>query len=67
MSQDSIDLDRSRKLAIVEAPTILDRCRLMVNAALGDPSQNGGKDDGKNHASLGEHQVKQRLTDAVDD
>jgi hypothetical protein len=35
--QGSKDLDRSRKLAIVEAPTILDRCRLMVSAALGVP------------------------------
>ncbi len=64
---EAIDLDRSRKLAIVEASTVLDRCRLMVNAALGDPSQNDGKDDGKTHASRGEHQVKQRLTEAVDD
>jgi hypothetical protein len=51
----------------VEAPIVLDRCRLIVNAALGDPSQNGGKDDGKTQASRGEHQVRQRLTEAVDD
>jgi hypothetical protein len=39
----------------------------MVKAALGDPSQNGGKDDGKTQVSRGEHQVKQRLTEAIDD
>jgi hypothetical protein len=39
----------------------------MVNAALGDPSQSDGEDDGKTHASRGEHQVKQRLTEAIDD
>ena len=65
--EESIDRDRSRKLAIVEAPIVLDRCRLMVNAALGDPSQNDGKDDGKAQALRGEHQVRQGLTEAVDD
>ena len=65
--EDAIDLDRSRKLAIVEAPTVLDRCRLMVKAALGDPSQNDGKDDGKTQALRGERQVRQGLTEAVDD
>ena len=65
--EDAIDLDRSRKLAIVEAPTVLDRCRLMVNAALGDPSQNDGKDDGKTRALRAEHQARQRLSEAVDD
>jgi hypothetical protein len=40
---------------------------LTVNAALGDPSQNGGKDDGKALAPRGVYQVKQRLTEAVDD
>lgn len=54
-----IDRDRSRKVDIVEAPTVLDRCRLMVKAALGDPSQNDGKDDGKTQALRGEHQVRQ--------
>jgi hypothetical protein len=39
----------------------------MANAALGDPSQSDGKDDGKTNASRGEHQVKQRLIEAVDD
>lgn len=33
MFQDSIDLDRSRRLAIVEALTVLDRCRSMMKAA----------------------------------
>ncbi len=65
--EEPIDRDRSRKLAIVDAPTALDRCRLMVNAALGDPSQNDGKDDGKTQALRGEHQVRQGLTEAVDD
>ena len=65
--EDPIDLDRSRKLAIVDAPTVFDRCRLMVNAALGDPSQNDGKHDGKTQALRGEHQVRQGLTEAVDD
>ena len=65
--EDAIDPDRSRKLDIVEQPTVLDRCRLMVNAALGDPSQNDGKDDGKNQALRGKHQARQRLTEAVDD
>ena len=65
--EDAIDLDRSRKLAIVKAPTVLDRCRLMVNAALGDPIQNDGKHDGKTQALRGEHQVRQGLTEAVDD
>jgi len=65
--EDAIDRDRSRKLDIVDAPTALDRCRSMVNAALGDPSQNDGKDDGKTQALRGEHQVRQGLTEAVDD
>ena len=65
--EEPIDRDRSRKVDIVEAPTALDRCRLMVKAALGDPSQNDGKDDGKTQALRAEHQVKQRLTEAVDD
>jgi hypothetical protein len=39
----------------------------MVNAALGDPSQNDGKDDGRIQAPQAEHQVKQRLTGTVDD
>jgi hypothetical protein len=39
----------------------------MVNAVLGDPSQNDGKDDGKNQALRGKHQARQRLTEAVDD
>ena len=65
LPEDSTDLDRSRKRAIVEAPTALDRCRLMVKAALGDPSQIGGKDDGKTQALRGEHQVRQGLTEAV--
>ena len=34
---DAMDRDGSRKLAFVEAPTVLDRCRLLVNAALGIP------------------------------
>ena len=62
-----MDRDRSRKVDIVEAPTVLDRCRLMVKAALGDPSQNVAKDDGKTQALRGEHQVRQGLTEAVDD
>ena len=45
--EDSIDRDRSRELAIAEAPTVLDRCRSMVNTPLGDPSQNGGECDGR--------------------
>ena len=65
--EEPIDRDRSRKVDIVEAPTVLDRCRLMVKAALGDPSQNDGKDDGKTQALRGEHQVRQGLTEAVDD
>ena len=65
--EDAIDLDRFRKLVIVQAPTVLDRCRLMVNAALGDPRQNDGKDDGKTRALRAEHQARQRLTEAVDD
>ena len=65
--EDAIDLDRSRKLAIVEAPTVHDRSRLMVNAAFGDPSQNDGKDDGKTQALRGKHQARQRLGEAVDD
>jgi hypothetical protein len=55
--EDAIDLDRFRKLAIVEVPTVLDRCRTMVNAALGDPSHNDGKDDGKTRALRAEHQA----------
>jgi hypothetical protein len=39
----------------------------MVNAALGDPSQNDGNDDGKTQALRTEHQARQRLTEAVDD
>jgi hypothetical protein len=39
----------------------------MVNAALGDPIQNDGKHDGKTQALRGEHQVRQGLTEAVDD
>jgi hypothetical protein len=39
----------------------------MVNAAVGDPGQNDGKDDGKTQALRAEHQVKQRLTEAIDD
>jgi hypothetical protein len=39
----------------------------MVKAALRDPSQNDGKDDGKTRALRGEHQVRQGLTEAVDD
>jgi hypothetical protein len=39
----------------------------MVKAALGDPSQNDGKDDGKTQALRREHQVRQGLTEAVDD
>jgi hypothetical protein len=39
----------------------------MVNASLGDLSQNDGKVDGKTQAARAEHQVKQRLTEAVDD
>jgi len=44
---EAIDRDTSRRLAIVEAPTVLDRCRSMVNAALGYPSQDGGSSDGR--------------------
>jgi len=65
--EEPIGRDRSRKLAIVDAPTALDRFRLMVKAALGDPSQSDGKDDGKTQALRAEHQVKKRLTEAVDD
>ena len=65
--EEPIDRDRSRKVDIVEAPTVLDRCRLMVNAALGDPRQNDGKDDGKTRALRAEHQARQRLSEAVDD
>jgi hypothetical protein len=39
----------------------------MMNAALGDHSQSGGSGDGKTEALRGEHQLKQRLTEAVDD
>jgi hypothetical protein len=39
----------------------------MVNAVLGDPSQNDGKDDGKKQGLRGKHQARQRLTEAVDD
>ena len=46
---------------------VLDRRRLIVKAALGDPSQNDGEDDGKAQALRAEQQVKQRLTEAVDD
>lgn len=65
--EDATDPDRSRKLAIVDVPTVLDRCRMMVNAALGDTSHNDGKDDGKNRALRAEHQAGQRPTEAVDD
>ncbi len=54
--EDAIDLDRSRKLAIVEVPTVLDRCRMMVNTALGHPSHNDGTDDGKTRALRAEHE-----------
>ena len=63
----AIDVDRSRKLAIVAAPTVLDRCRSMVNAPLGDPSQDDGEDDGKTQALRGKYQARQGLTAAVDD
>ena len=59
--EEPIDRDRSRKLAIVDAPTALDRCRLMVKAALGDPSQHDDRDGGKTRASRAEHQVKNDL------
>jgi len=48
-------------LDIVEAPTVLDSCLLMVKVALGDPSQNDRRDGGKTRASRAEHQVKNDL------
>ena len=64
---ESIDRDRSRKLAIVDAPTVLDRCRSMVKAARGDDTQSDGTSDGKTSAVRDVAQANQRLTDAVDD
>jgi hypothetical protein len=48
--EESIDRDRPRKLAIVDAPIVLDRCRSMVKAARGDPTRSGGTSDGKTSA-----------------
>jgi superfamily II DNA or RNA helicase len=66
-SWDSMDVDRSRKQAIVEAPTVLDRCRSIMKAARGDPTQSGGTSDGKTSAVRRASQANQRLVRAVDD
>ncbi len=53
VSGEAIDRDRSRKLAIVDAPAVLDRCRSMVESARGDPARSGGTPDGKSVAVRG--------------
>ena len=65
--EDAIDLDRSRKLAVVDAPTVLDRCRLMVEGERGDATRGGGASDGKTSEVRDVIQANQRFTEAVDD
>ena len=65
--EEPIDRDRSRKLAMVDASTALDRCRSMVKAARGDAARSDGTSDGKTSEVRDAVQANQRLTEAVDD
>ncbi len=65
--EEPIDRDRSRKLAIVDGPMALDRCRSMVKAARGDATRSDGTSDGKSSAVRDVVQADQRVTGTVDD